>query len=157
MANLTAGATQTATVPIRIVPSGLSCGIRVFLTSDAAGAIIKAQSSIVSFSSTGSLQSVVAPLVAPAVGTYYVCVAVLIHGISVGVWASGTVTATTALADLSGVVSDASTGLPLSGVKVTIAGVFAYTNTSGYYSFTGLTPGSYSIVFEKSGYNTLTL
>lgn len=60
------------------------------------------------------------------------------------------------VATLTGVVTD-STGIPLSGVKVTIAGVSTYTDASGRYGFTGLTPGSYAVVFEKAGYNTLTL
>jgi len=91
MANLVAGANQTAAVPVKVIPSGLPCGAQVFLTLDAAGANVKAQSVIFSFVSTGSLQLVAVPLVAPAAGTYYVFVAIYINGIDVGVWASGTV------------------------------------------------------------------
>lgn len=57
------------------------------------------------------------------------------------------------VANLYGVVTDAETGLPLSGVKVTIDGLVAYTNAGGY-GFTGLMPGSYVITFEKDEYET---
>ncbi len=59
-------------------------------------------------------------------------------------------------ATLTGVVSDATTGALLSGVKVTIAGVSTYTNDSGWYGFEGITLGTYALVFEKTGYITLT-
>ena len=59
------------------------------------------------------------------------------------------------VADLYGMVTDAETGLPISGVLVTIGGLTTYTNASGGYGFTGLTPGSYTITFEKDGYETL--
>lgn len=61
------------------------------------------------------------------------------------------------VANLYGVVTDAETGLPLPSVKVTIDGVICYTDASGNYGFTGLTPGSYTITFEKEGYETVTL
>ena len=88
---MVAGANQPVTVYVKAVPFGLPCGIRVFLTSDVAGAIIKAQSSIVSFAAAWGQQSVAASLVAPAAGTYYVFVAGYISDTQVGVWASGTV------------------------------------------------------------------
>lgn len=59
------------------------------------------------------------------------------------------------VANLYGVVTDAQTGYPIEGVKVTIAGLTTYTNASGNYLFTELTPGSYSIEFSKDGYETL--
>ena len=60
------------------------------------------------------------------------------------------------VANLYGVVTDADTGQPIQGVKVTINGLITYTNSSGAYGFEGLTPGSYTIKFEKDGYETLT-
>jgi len=60
------------------------------------------------------------------------------------------------VASLYGVVTDAATGYALSGVKVTIAGLTDYTDAYGTYGFEGLTPGSYTIKFEKSGYVTVT-
>jgi len=60
------------------------------------------------------------------------------------------------VANLYGVVTDAQTGYPLSGVKVTINGLTVYTNVSGAYAFGGLTPGSYVIQFSKEGYKIAT-
>jgi len=60
------------------------------------------------------------------------------------------------MANLSGVVTDADTGSPLSGVKVSIDGLATYTNSSGVYAFEGLTPGSYTVTFEKDDYYTET-
>ena len=60
------------------------------------------------------------------------------------------------VANLYGKVTDAETGSPLSGVKVTIDGFVTYTDAGGNYGFTGLSPGSYVITFEKNGYYTLT-
>lgn len=62
----------------------------------------------------------------------------------------------TPVANLYGVVTDAETGSPLEGVKVTIDGLATYTNASGQYLIEGLTPGSYSVTFEKDGYETAT-
>lgn len=56
------------------------------------------------------------------------------------------------VANLYGLVTDAYTGYPLSGVKVTIDSLGTYTNASGNYGFEALTPGSYTITFEKDGY-----
>jgi hypothetical protein len=61
------------------------------------------------------------------------------------------------VANLSGIVTNADTGGAVSGVKVTIAGLYVLTGTNGQYNFTNLTPGNYTITFEKTGYNTLTL
>lgn len=58
------------------------------------------------------------------------------------------------VANLYGMVTDAETGSPLSGVKVTIDGLVTYTDASGNYGFTGLTPGNYTVTFEKEGYET---
>ncbi len=60
------------------------------------------------------------------------------------------------VATLSGIVTETTTGASLSGVKVTIAGVSAYTDSNGRYGFTG-TPGSFALTFEKAGYQTLVL
>ena len=59
------------------------------------------------------------------------------------------------VANLYGVVADAATGYALEGVKVSIGGFVTYTDGSGNYGLTGLTPGSYTITFEKIGYETL--
>lgn len=60
------------------------------------------------------------------------------------------------VASLYGIVTDAETGYPIEGVKVTIDGLTTYTNASGAYAFEGLTPGGYTITFEKEGYETVT-
>ncbi|MBA7579690.1 hypothetical protein ES708_21566 [subsurface metagenome] len=59
-------------------------------------------------------------------------------------------------ANLSGIVTDSDTGYALAGVKVTIDGKVDYTDASGAYAFAGLTPGSYTVTFEKAGYETIT-
>jgi len=58
------------------------------------------------------------------------------------------------VANLYGVVTDAETGYVLQGVKVTLDSLVTYTDSSGYYSFTGLSVGAHSVKFEKSGYET---
>jgi len=60
-----------------------------------------------------------------------------------------------AIANLHGVVIDAETGALLSGVTVTIDGLVTYT-VNGSYLFEGLTPGGYTVTFEKDGYETET-
>ena len=59
------------------------------------------------------------------------------------------------VANLYGVVTDIETGESIGGVKVTIDGLITYTNSSGEYAFDGLTPGAYTITFEKEGYETV--
>ena len=61
------------------------------------------------------------------------------------------------MANLSGVVTDAQTGYALQGVKVTLDGLVTYTDSLGRYAFDGLTPGGYTLTFEKDGYETLVL
>lgn len=60
------------------------------------------------------------------------------------------------LANLYGTVTNAETGYAIEGVKVTIDGTVTYTNSGGAYGFEGLTPGTYTITFEKEGYETVT-
>lgn len=58
------------------------------------------------------------------------------------------------VANLSGVVTEAGTNIPLSGVLVTINGLATTTDVNGFYSFIQLTPGPYTITFELAGYET---
>ena len=58
------------------------------------------------------------------------------------------------LANLFGVVKDASTGNQLPDVLVTLNGYSILTNTNGYYQFTDLEPGGYMVQFSKNGYET---
>jgi uncharacterized membrane protein len=58
-------------------------------------------------------------------------------------------------ANLSGKVTDKSTGAALASVSVSAGGYSTSTNSSGNYSLTGLTPGTYTVKFEKDGYNTV--
>jgi len=66
-----------------------------------------------------------------------------------------------AMASLSGTVTDADTGAPLSGVNVmlgTTAGGYitsTYTDSSGNYSLTNIVPGEYRVRFEKDGYQAV--
>ena len=59
------------------------------------------------------------------------------------------------VANLYGVVTDASTGYALQGVKVALDSLVTYTDSSGYYSFTNLSVGAHTVKFEKTGYETL--
>lgn len=61
------------------------------------------------------------------------------------------------VATLYGLVTDAETGYALQGVKVTVDSLVAYTDSSGYYSFTGLSVGAHTIKFERAGYETKVL
>ncbi|GAI32023.1 unnamed protein product [marine sediment metagenome] len=61
------------------------------------------------------------------------------------------------VANLYGMVTDIDTGLSLPGVKVTIDGLIAHTDGAGAYYFFGLSPGSYTVTFEKEGYETLVM
>ena len=58
------------------------------------------------------------------------------------------------VANLYGVVTDAETGISIPGVKVTIDGLVTNTDANGNYLFEGLAPGSYTVTFEKDGYET---
>jgi hypothetical protein len=58
-------------------------------------------------------------------------------------------------ANLSGKVTDKSTGAAIANVSVSAGGYSTSTNSSGNYSLTGLTPGTYTVKFEKDGYNTV--
>lgn len=52
---------------------------------------------------------------------------------------------------LSGIVTD-DIGAPIGGASVTIAGVNATTDSSGNYTVSNLTPGTYTLSVSKSGY-----
>jgi len=65
---------------------------------------------------------------------------------------------------VSGVISDETTALPVSGALIEIydqaTGTFAGSTTtseSGFYSFTGLIPGTYYMVIERDGYDPKTI
>ena len=57
-------------------------------------------------------------------------------------------------ANLYGVVTDAATSKPISGVLATLDSLQAYTDANGAYAFTNITPGSYTATFSKAGYET---
>lgn len=60
-------------------------------------------------------------------------------------------------ARLSGMVTDRDTGYPISGVKVSVDSLIAYTNAQGQCLLTGITPGEYTVRFEKEGYEPIVL
>ena len=60
------------------------------------------------------------------------------------------------LANLYGIVTDAESGQPISGVSVALDSHSDFTKNDGSYIFSNIAPGSYSITFEKSGYQALT-
>ena len=55
---------------------------------------------------------------------------------------------------LYGQVTDAETGYPIEGVRVSLNGLVVYTDSSGYYAFRGVEPGEYVAQFSKDGYET---
>ena len=56
---------------------------------------------------------------------------------------------------LQGTVTDSSTSAAISGATVTIVGgASTTTNGSGFYQFTNVNPGTYSVTAAKTGYNT---
>lgn len=60
---------------------------------------------------------------------------------------------------VKGTVTDASNGLPLSGVAIGITGSFTgntVTGTDGSFTFTNVTPGAVTITAAKSGYYSVT-
>jgi hypothetical protein len=58
---------------------------------------------------------------------------------------------------LQGTVTNASTSAVISGATVTIAGgASTTTNSNGFYQFTNVTPGTYSVTASATGYNAST-
>jgi len=54
---------------------------------------------------------------------------------------------------LTGVVTDSETNELLSDVQITIVEIgVTYTNTQGYFLISDITPGTYTVRFEKDGY-----
>jgi len=60
------------------------------------------------------------------------------------------------LGSLYGVVTDKTTSKPIPGVLVVADSASTQTDNIGYYEITNLTPGDYSVVFSKNGYNPVT-
>lgn len=60
------------------------------------------------------------------------------------------------LGSLYGVVIDSDTGLPISGVAITLDSQSTQTANDGSFSFNNLNPGTYIITFTKAGYTTIT-
>lgn len=58
-------------------------------------------------------------------------------------------------ANLYGVVTDAVTGDPISGVLVVLDDMQVFTDAQGNYTFLDLDPGEYRLEFSKEGYQTL--
>ena len=56
------------------------------------------------------------------------------------------------VAHMSWSVSDASTGYPIEGVKATFGGVVKYTDAEGLCAFLDIVRGTYTLSFEKEGY-----
>lgn len=73
----------------------------------------------------------------------------VVAGIAALAWA-----APPGFANLYGVVTDAVTGEPISGVLVSLSGMETLTGSAGDYIFEDLEPGEYVLQFSKSGYET---
>lgn len=61
------------------------------------------------------------------------------------------------LANLYGIVTDAETGQPLADVLVTANSWQVDTGSKGYYEFTGVEPGTYTIRFAKTNYEEVSM
>jgi len=63
------------------------------------------------------------------------------------------------LATLWGIVTDASTGEPISGIEATLDSLLVITETNGRYEFANVEPGEYLLVFTDplGRYETLVL
>lgn len=84
------GSSITGTVPIKVLPAGVSCSVGIILSTDPAGNTVVYQSTQKAFTSTGVVQNVAVPVVVPAVGgLFYVWVSVMLSGISIGAFAQG--------------------------------------------------------------------
>ena len=81
--------------------------------------------------------------------------AIAIGVAGLGIWAlTRKAKAKPGKANLCGKVTDAVTGKKISGVLVSLDGLETITNAAGDYAFTNLEPGGYTVIFEKSGYET---
>ena len=60
------------------------------------------------------------------------------------------------LANLYGKVTDSVTGIPISGVLVSLNGLQVYTDAGGNYIIENILPDSYILQFSKEGYETAT-
>ena len=58
--------------------------------------------------------------------------------------------------NLSGIISDSSTGQPIAGATVTVAGQTSVTDAGGNYQFTALDSGALQLTASASGYLSLT-
>lgn len=58
------------------------------------------------------------------------------------------------LANLYGKVTDAVTGNAIANVLVNLNGTTIYTDGGGNYALLNVQPGSYSLTFQKEGYQT---
>ena len=82
MTTYNAGALAQPVVPIGVNPSGLSCSARIALAVDVTGTNIVAQSNVINFNSSGSIEAIAFNLTMPATpGSYYAFTIVIIGGI----------------------------------------------------------------------------
>ncbi|GAI63715.1 unnamed protein product, partial [marine sediment metagenome] len=77
-----------------------------------------------------------------------------VAGIAALAWAAPP-TPPPGLANLYGKVTDTVTGIPISGVLVSLNGLQVYTDAGGNYIFEDLEPGGYVLQFSKEGYETV--
>ncbi|MBA7634332.1 hypothetical protein ES703_41916 [subsurface metagenome] len=61
------------------------------------------------------------------------------------------------LATVYGLVIDTETGEPLADVLVSLNDQVTSTDADGYYELVGIEPGTYSITFQKEGYEPLVI
>ncbi|MBA7560642.1 hypothetical protein ES708_02271 [subsurface metagenome] len=73
-------------------------------------------------------------------------------GIGTAIYLATRAEAVPGKATLYGLISDATTGNPLPGVRVTLVSLETYTDSDGYYAFINLDTGPYTLTCEKEGY-----
>jgi len=163
--SLTAGAAQTATVPITVMPAGLSISTQVILSTDAAGNSLAATSAVQTFTSSGVAQAVSHPLTAPGAGTYYVGVAVKVAGNLVGIWTQPNIVVVAPIpywqtfnyrvwAYENGQFAGAAGGAyaVLTGPGGTFSG---YTDMGGWFNIPSIPHGNYQLAVTFGGFHDI--
>ncbi len=169
------GEAKTAIAPITARPSGMACEAELFLGPDELTKV--ASSGRVSFVSTGAAQSVSLPITMPSQeGSFHGYIDVFAEGLRFlayktkeGVVIDAPVPEPT-LGTLGGTVFSSATNTPIADAAVVIVatftiinqfgiietpGVGGHTDDAGYYEFTHMPSGEYTITASKNGFESV--